>query len=260
MNMASSLPLPQLISSLGSDQFESTLVSSLRALTGADHCLLISYQNDQQRPLTLFSSGAIYRPLARECRHMYDEALFLRDPNFSWLQQQAPAGEPSLKHQSAVELKDSEYRQQLLDRCGIEEKLAFMYQQDGQGLCLNLYRLDSSNAAELDQQPLLQHGELLASLLDKHIRCARQQRVVFDLPWVRARLQLAVASLLTSREIDVASRIVLGFNSDAIALDLGVSVNTILTHRRNLYDKLGIKTQNQLFGIVAEEGLPFRRH
>lgn len=247
--------LPELIESIGERQFESTLVRNLHRMTGADHCLLISFNEEKTHPLTLFSSGAIHRPLARECRHMYDEFYFQRDPNADWLKHQAPAGQPNIRQQQATELNDQEYRHQLLERCGIEEKLAFMYQNRGQALCLNLYRLEGSNTRALNAQPLLQQGDLLASLLDRHIRSARQERIQFDLPWIRARLMKAVGPQLTGRELDVASRIVLGFKSDAIALDLGVSSNTVLTHRRNLYDKLGISTQNQLFGLVVEQPL-----
>lgn len=254
MNPAQStdLPLTDLIGSLGADTFESTLVSSLRRLTGADHCLLISFRANNKHPLTLFSTGAIYQPLARECRHLYDEYYFQRDPNLDWLRHQAASGQPRIRQQNARELADGDYRHQLLERCGIEEKLAFMYQNDGQALCLNLYRLASEHSTRLDMSSLAQHGELLATLLQRHIQLTRQHRMVFDLPWVRARLAAAVGKQLTARELDVGSRIVLGYRSDAIALDLGVSPNTVLTHRRNLYDKLGIGTQNQLFGMVIE--------
>lgn len=254
--LAPTLPLPDLIGALGQDHFETTLASSLRQLTGADHCLLISWQEDSHHPLTLFSRGDIYQPLARECRNLYDEHYFRRDSNLDWLRHQAVSGLPKVRYQQAQELADGEYRHQLLERCGIREKLAFLYQNRGQALCLNLYRLESPDSRPLESDALQQQGCVLAALLERHISLARQNRMTFDLTWVRARLTSALGERLTVRELDVGSRIVLGYRSEAIALDLGVSTNTVLTHRRNLYDKLGISTQNQLFAIVVEGHQP----
>ena len=58
---------------------------------------------------------------------------------------------------------------------------------------------------------------------------------------------------LTPRERDVCQRIVMGFNSEAIACELGVSLNTVLTYRRRAYERLGISAQNELFAIVMKQ-------
>src|SRR5699024_7160548 len=57
---------------------------------------------------------------------------------------------------------------------------------------------------------------------------------------------------LTNRERQVAQHILKGHSSDSISRRLGISVTTVKTHRKNLYAKLGIATQQELFSRVLD--------
>jgi len=50
------------------------------------------------------------------------------------------------------------------------------------------------------------------------------------------------SGLLSEREIDVLKNVALGFSNKQIADNLFISVNTVITHRKNITEKLGIKT------------------
>lgn len=56
---------------------------------------------------------------------------------------------------------------------------------------------------------------------------------------------------LSEREAEVAALIVQGHSSRAIGLKLGISIQTVKVHRRNLYKKLSISSQSELFGLLA---------
>lgn len=60
----------------------------------------------------------------------------------------------------------------------------------------------------------------------------------------------AVSNALSQREIEVLRLIALGFINKEIADKLSISFNTVLTHRRNLTAKLGIKSVSGL-GVYA---------
>ena len=47
---------------------------------------------------------------------------------------------------------------------------------------------------------------------------------------------------LSEREVDVLKSVALGFSNKEIADKLYISPNTVITHRKNITDKLGIKT------------------
>ena len=51
---------------------------------------------------------------------------------------------------------------------------------------------------------------------------------------------------LSNREIDVLKQIIKGLINKEIADELNISLNTVLTHRKNITNKLGIKTVSGL--------------
>jgi DNA-binding CsgD family transcriptional regulator len=59
---------------------------------------------------------------------------------------------------------------------------------------------------------------------------------------------------LTRAETAVAKRILEGARAEIIAEEQGVSVETVRTHIRRMYGKLGVSGREQLFAIIA----PFR--
>ena len=55
--------------------------------------------------------------------------------------------------------------------------------------------------------------------------------------------------VLTAREREVAQLILIGHSSNSISLNLGISLPTVKTHRRNIYSKLEISSQAELFSL-----------
>lgn len=53
---------------------------------------------------------------------------------------------------------------------------------------------------------------------------------------------------ITPREAEVCASIVLGYTVLGISMNLGISINTVATHRKRAYAKLRISSQNELFG------------
>lgn len=49
-------------------------------------------------------------------------------------------------------------------------------------------------------------------------------------------------TILSSREVDILKEVALGFSNKEIADRLFISINTVITHRKNITDKLGIKS------------------
>lgn len=58
---------------------------------------------------------------------------------------------------------------------------------------------------------------------------------------------------LTQRESDVLPLLVEGFNLHGIAEHLGVSDNTVRTHMRNLYKKLGVHSRQEVLELLEEQ-------
>lgn len=60
---------------------------------------------------------------------------------------------------------------------------------------------------------------------------------------------------LSSREVDVLQLIVKGITNKEIADKLNISLNTVLTHRKNITAKLGIKTVSGLTFYAIMNGI-----
>lgn len=54
--------------------------------------------------------------------------------------------------------------------------------------------------------------------------------------------QTETNTVLSAREIDILKEVALGYSNKEIADRLFISINTVITHRKNITDKLGIKT------------------
>jgi len=64
------------------------------------------------------------------------------------------------------------------------------------------------------------------------------------------RMLVAREPDLTRREVEVCAAIVMGYRAEAVALRLGISPNTVATHRKRAYAKLMISSQTELFGLL----------
>jgi DNA-binding NarL/FixJ family response regulator len=64
---------------------------------------------------------------------------------------------------------------------------------------------------------------------------------------------LSPSALLTRREVEVLPLLKRGDSNAQIALALGVGVETVRTHARNIYRKLGVRTRRELAAPPAHE-------
>ncbi|SAL68289.1 GerE familyregulatory protein [Caballeronia udeis] len=62
-------------------------------------------------------------------------------------------------------------------------------------------------------------------------------------------LQVFDGDVLSPREREIAQLLLRGHSTLSISLQLGISITTVKTHRKNLYAKLGIATQFELFSL-----------
>jgi DNA-binding CsgD family transcriptional regulator len=65
-------------------------------------------------------------------------------------------------------------------------------------------------------------------------------------------LQSSLANMLSPREREVTRLLLSGHSTLSISLRLGISTTTVKTHRKNLYAKLGIATQFELFSMFKQ--------
>ncbi|MGE4482848.1 helix-turn-helix transcriptional regulator [Acidocella sp.] len=71
---------------------------------------------------------------------------------------------------------------------------------------------------------------------------------------LEARLRQKGTPALTDRETQIALLLLAGHSSKAIAARLDISPETVKVHRRNLYEKLGVSSQAEVFALFMTQG------
>ncbi len=66
---------------------------------------------------------------------------------------------------------------------------------------------------------------------------------------------LPLVEPLTRRELEVARLLALGLSNDEMAATMFISLNTVKTHLKRIYDKLGVRTRTEAVAALLERGL-----
>jgi DNA-binding CsgD family transcriptional regulator len=97
---------------------------------------------------------------------------------------------------------------------------------------------------------------LIATIRQHQARLATDPARRADSGDLSGRVERALAGfgaeLLSEREMSIARLVLRGNSSKAIAERLAISPETVKVHRRNLYNKLGISTQPELFSLFIQ--------
>src|SRR5690606_16260279 len=116
----------------------------------------------------------------------------------------------------------------------------------------NFYRLqDSGRFSAEDLDRLRELLPLVSHLIAAHHRLLPARPAGSAQSVIHSIISRAVPPFdkLTNREREVCARILLGFSSEAIALDLGIAPSSVTTYRKRSYEKLGITGQSELFSL-----------
>lgn len=145
----------------------------------------------------------------------------------------------------ANELSSSYYRDECYVGANLRSRATVCRRRSGRSMHFNLY-FNDRRAFDYDVINYLgRTADLMDMLLRRHgcrETCAPPRLDAGD---IQRRLNL-VAPELSARELQVCTHIARGLTSEGIALELGISINTVLTYRKRAYGRLNITTQNEL--------------
>lgn len=103
-------------------------------------------------------------------------------------------------------------------------------------------------------EPKSEGEETIDELLENEDGNAEEE----ELPEIKkGRFKIAIENLadeagLSSRECDIFELLAMGYSAEAISEKLSISWNTVRTHTRNVYVKLGVHSKQELMGLVDE--------
>jgi DNA-binding CsgD family transcriptional regulator len=248
--------LQALIESLGTRTFTATLALAAEDLIRARHIALIAF-DDRLVPSVVAAESLGRTATASAAGKMYERSYYYRhDPNVRALTT-ADANHPLLLRLKARDIEDAEYRRDLYERFGLIDRLSLLHHAAGHWLAVNFYREQAGGEySGEDVAALSASSMLLATLVGKHFsllppapeRTARRPSVD-----ALEALVKTLDSRLTSRQVQVCARALLGMTNVAVGLDLGIQVPTVATLRKRAYSVLGISSLNELFALCLAQ-------
>ncbi len=252
--------LTELTLALGDASFDERLMAFLNQVVPVDHCAVFTF-DPKGRADHLFTHSKMPKEKAETLAADYVGGLFTDDPNFPTLDTLRKSGTKQkriIPLSKAVDF-DPNYRNHFFDQVDLIDKASTIVKVDKGIVYCNFYRLkESGHFSTQDWRRLNDLLPLVASLITAHYRLSHTTATASaalhrqtSQSMVHSVISRAVPPFdrLTGREREVAERILLGYTSEAIGLDLGIAASSVATYRKRAYEKLGITSQNDLFSL-----------
>ncbi len=237
--------------------FPAVLVSALRCVVPFDFSVLFVYRG-QFRPVCVHDT---FTPKQRVVFvDDYQEGPYLLDPFYKFCADQSKPGLYRLREIAPDRFYHSEYYRSYYRRTGLAEEIGFLIELDhGMMLVISLMRAGSS-APFSDRdfnklrkvEPMIhavsaRHWQNPEFLRDHH-KTHTPDPIVLD-SHVTSAFEKFGDGILTRREGEVVRMVLRGHSSESIGNRFGISTGTVKIHRRNIYAKLGISSQSELFSL-----------
>jgi len=230
---------------IGRPDFPGILIDTLRRQAGVGHCMVFALTR-AGAARCLLDAGNI--PTGGDLGAAYAGQFHQSDPNRDALFE-AEGGAPIVLPSFAPRMYGARYRKIFFNDSDIVDKCATALWTGDTCFYVNFYRITSQGRfTEAERARLQAIAPVIGASVARHFQQAATATPDQDLAALFAtRAPLAA---LTPREREVCRRILSGLNSEAISQELGISLHSTLTYRKRAYERLGISSQSELFGIV----------
>lgn len=246
-----------LIGSVGTPSFGAAFFAFARSMFGISDCSAFAFAGSSPpRPIVLEGRDSKRRSVTRSLGSAYAAGGYRDDPH---ARRPFAADSVDVCMIGADELMDAGYRSYFFENHKIARKLAVVSFCGGKRYHVGFYRMESDEAfgekelanardlAPIFINALHRQSELCGLLPEAHVTDFAEAGGLDATRDHLAAIFVAEGHGLSPREAQICASIVLGYGTVAMSLNLGVSENTISTHRKRAYAKLKISSQNELF-------------
>ncbi|MBK5303363.1 helix-turn-helix transcriptional regulator [Erwinia sp. TH29] len=229
---------------LNRPEFWSSLIRTLNEYVQIDNWVVLIFSNQQVQVVSLPEVAD-----AEEIDafiHRYVKGLYMLDPFYIANRENPQSGFFHMLDIAPEHFLETEYYHQYFAQYISVDEAQYNVQLDpDRTLCISF----GSNA-RFNQEQIT-----ILDIIKPWVTALMHQRMSFEIdvekyppeptPWPESILQLGTQ--ITTREKDVLKLLLSGFSNKEIAGKLSLSAETIKVHRRNIYAKLNIKSQPELF-------------
>mgnify|MGYP001336627996 CR=1 FL=1 len=231
-----------LIGAIGTPGFIAAAMAFGERMIGAGF-ISVFCQGDRDKPLLVGTATRLDHRRAERAARGY-EGHAQEDRNSDYLLGKEGDGD-FMTVQEAASLASFTYRRDCYEGPGISSRISLIRRRHSYGLAVNLYSAseDGPFSADVYDRALATLGMLLAAT-ERHVAFSLQGDV-----WqgqdIQTRLALTYPDL-TRREREVAAMSIKGRTASEISEILGLSETTVITHRKNAYKRMNVRSLRHL--------------
>ena len=238
------------IAAIGSADFVPAVLDYYRTLAPFRGCLLVALEG-AKRPVHLYDN--VRAEKRASVIDQYLNGAYLLDPFYTAYLYAPTCDVLRLRDVAPDRFQKSTYFLEYYRAIRLQDELAiFVDVPDGRHLFYSIGRLrDETKFAARDVAALRKALPVFAALNRRHFGGRRRVEEDYAVDGVVSEVNAAFERFgthtLTEREREIAGLILKGHSSKSIARTIDISPGTVKIHRKNIYRKLEISSQSELF-------------
>lgn len=244
--------LARMTGAIGSADWFDAVLNLLGTVCAFDSGGAMVYHRAQQPRRILHRFNPLERALPEDA---YLSGPYVLDPHYQLFVAGCPSGVHWLRDIAPDDFFQSEYYRVFYSQIGLSDSIELLWRIDGDS-ALNIFIERSIRRAKFQQSDLVainfvlpvifaaaaRHHDLTAAALRRDIDSLTHRKV-------QSTIENFASSLLTQRERQVLFYMISGYSSALTAQRLRATEGTIKIHRKNIYRKLDIGSQAELFSL-----------
>lgn len=237
------------------DSYCSALVALLDLAVRNDGTCLLAFHQDAPPDVVHHSMPAV---VARHYLDRYLAGPYLLDPLFQLAIRNKRPAACRFRDATPDRFRSSEYYRQYYERTHLRDEMDFLLNvADGTTLVLVVGRRHKMfTRSELERLRLIEKM-LYAAMQNIWQRWSSNIRDSGRNESLHRRLTRCFESFgdgaLTDRERQITQLLLRGHSAKSVARELRIAPGTVMVHKRNVFAKLGITSQYELFSILIKE-------
>jgi DNA-binding CsgD family transcriptional regulator len=247
------------IDSIGTEKFPTHLVDALKSLVSFDYSVVFAF-HQSEKPLCLFHTFRAEQQVVFVENYLMGP--YLLDPIFKACIRKVDTALYRLSDSAPDRFYQSEYYRSYYIQTGLAEEIYYpFYLPNNVAVSVSLMRSGESSRFSSREFKLLNSvTPIIVSLAQRHWQSVSE---LFEVDTTsseplqdRELIETMVGDLfgdrITPRETQVIAQVLEGHSSESISKNLKISAGTVRIHRRNIYAKLRISSQHELFTIFLK--------
>jgi DNA-binding CsgD family transcriptional regulator len=243
------------VCAIGTPGFATSLVAALAHVVPFDYSVIFAYCGSA-RPIDLFDNFPTSK--RRVFVDDYQAGPYLLDPLFIARPEAWGPGPHRVADLAPDRFPQSQYFQSYYVQTGLSEEIAFFVPIHEEtrvvvSLMRDAARLPPFGSRERKRLALV--APIISAASAQHWRDVENRFAGGGHPRPIAEAEPTLESAfhrfgegrLTAREAEIVELVLKGNSSEAIGKKLGIATGTVRIHRKNIYMKLGISSQGELF-------------